>query len=59
VGPHDTVKALEKLVDKVICLEIPMDFYSVSAFYLSFPQVSDEEVINILEKAKQDLAPSK
>ena len=54
VGPLETVNALKKLVDELICLETPHDFYAVSAFYLSFPQVSDEEVIRLLKQAKQE-----
>lgn len=53
VGPLDTIKALKNSVDELICLEIPADFYSVSSFYLSFPQVSDEEVITLLKQAKE------
>ena len=54
VGPLETVNGLSKLVDDLICLETPVDFYAVSAFYLSFPQVSDEEVIRLLKKAKEE-----
>lgn len=54
VGPRETVNSLSKLVDDLICLEMPVDFYAVSAFYLSFPQVSDEEVISLLKKAKEE-----
>ena len=53
VGPRNTVKALSQLVDDVVCLETPDDFYAVGAFYHSFPQVSDEEVINFLNMAKR------
>ncbi len=54
VGPNDTVEKLSELVDDLICLERPYDFYAVGAFYHSFPQVSDEEVISLLKKAKED-----
>jgi putative phosphoribosyl transferase len=54
VGPLETVNSLRELVDDLICLESPADFYAVSAFYRSFPQVSDEEVINLLKKAKKE-----
>jgi predicted phosphoribosyltransferase len=53
VGPADTMKALGQLVDNLICLEIPSPFYAVGAFYLTFPQVSDEEVIQLLMDAKE------
>lgn len=54
VGPPQTVDRLSKLVDDLICLETPEDFYAVSAFYLSFPQVSDGEVISLLKKSKEE-----
>lgn len=38
----------------IICLAIPDNFYAVGAFYQSFSQVSDEEVIHLLKKAKED-----
>lgn len=53
VGPRDTIEELRHLVDDLICLESPFSFYAVGAFYLSFPQVSDEEVIALLESAKE------
>lgn len=53
VGPKETIHALGKLVDEVICLETPKDFYAVSAFYHDFPQVSDEEVLHFLKKHKK------
>ncbi|MBS0271644.1 MAG: phosphoribosyltransferase [Proteobacteria bacterium] len=53
VGPKDTLQVLNDLVDEVICLEMPKDFYAVSTFYRDFPQVSDEEVLNLLKKNKK------
>lgn len=50
VGPADTVERLRKLVDKLICLEIPSHFYAVGSFYHNFPQVSDAEVLNLLKR---------
>lgn len=55
VAPLETVNALKKLVDELICLEIPSVFYAVGAFYQSFLQVSDDEVIVLLKKAKQNI----
>ncbi len=50
VGPYDIIMALRAVVDDLICLETPYDFYAVSSFYRNFPQVSDEEVISFLQK---------
>ncbi|HUX79379.1 MAG TPA: phosphoribosyltransferase family protein, partial [Alphaproteobacteria bacterium] len=54
VGPHDTVETLSKIVDDLVCIETPVDFYAVSAFYRNFPQVSDEEVNSLLKRAKEE-----
>ena len=36
-------------VDGLVALEIPTVFWAVGSFYVSFPQVSDEEVRSILD----------
>lgn len=46
-----TAEQIKKEVDKFISLETPDEFYAIGAFYDSFPQVSDDEVIEILAKA--------
>lgn len=51
VGAPDTVARLRKLADEVICLAAPEAFHAVGAHYRSFPQVSDEEVIALLDEA--------
>lgn len=48
VSAVDSAARLEKLADEFICLEKPADFYAVGQFYSNFPQVSDEEAIEIL-----------
>jgi len=53
VGPLDTLQSLKKLVDELIYLDSPSPFYAVGAFYDSFPQVSDAEVINLLKRARE------
>lgn len=51
VMPNETyLDLLEKGVDEIICLEIPAVFAgAVGAYYESFLQVTDEEVVNILK----------
>ncbi len=49
--PVSSPKALQKIeeqADEVICLTTPEDFRSVSQFYESFEQVTDEEVMDKL-----------
>ena len=49
VGPRDTVQgALARAADRVVCLQSPLMFYAVGAFYRDFSQVSDDEVIAAL-----------
>lgn len=44
----DTLFRLKRYFDEVIYLDSVQDFYAVSQFYQEFPQVSDDEVIDIL-----------
>jgi len=48
VAPPDTLEKVRGYADEVVCLETPMDFRAVGQFYAEFPQVEDEEVIDIL-----------
>lgn len=48
VAPITAVAKIEPYVDEIICLNMPIYFHSVGQFYKSFPQVDDDEVINIL-----------
>lgn len=48
VSPPDTLAKVAPYADKVVCLTAPEEFYAVGQFYLSFPQVSDEEVVALL-----------
>ena len=50
VMPYDKYEEIKKLVDDLIVLERPVNFVAVGQFYREFPQVSDEEVINIINK---------
>ncbi len=46
----DTFSTVNKYFDKVIALEIAPNFYAVGQFYKDFPQVEDEEVVDILNQ---------
>ncbi len=52
VAPPDTCAALRKEVDEMVCVMTPEPFYSVGAWYIDFDQISDEEVIDLLQEAK-------
>ncbi len=49
VAPPDTLDKVAPYADEVVCLSAPEMFYAVGQFYASFPQVSDEEVITLLQ----------
>ncbi len=50
VAPPDTLESLAAEVDEIICLETPRAFGAIGFFYRDFRQVSDEEVIDILDR---------
>ncbi len=50
VAPNDTLEKISPYADEVVCLERPDIFYAVGQFYQSFPQVEDEEVIELLKE---------
>lgn len=49
VAPPETARELRQLTDELICLETPRDFMAVGSYYHDFSQVSDEEVVRILQ----------
>lgn len=51
VAPLDMAQELEQMVDEFICIETPVDFMAVGAHYRDFTQVSDEEVVELLQKS--------
>jgi len=50
VMPPDTVTALTRDADEVVALATPRDFGAVGAFYVHFPQLTDDEVVQLLER---------
>jgi putative phosphoribosyl transferase len=53
VAPRDTIEALRRQVDRVVCLAQPDPFYAVGMHYQDFHQVEDEEVIATLSAMSQ------
>ena len=49
VAPPDTLAKVKSYADEVVCLSAPPMFYAVGQFYQSFNQVSDEEVMKLLQ----------
>jgi putative phosphoribosyl transferase len=55
-APPETCREFEDLADQVICLQTPSPFMGVGAWYADFPQTTDDQVRDLLEKAAE-LAP--
>jgi putative phosphoribosyl transferase len=53
VAPPETIAALRPEVDDLICLKAPLFFHAVGQFYQDFKQTTDEEVIRLLDEARQ------
>lgn len=54
VGPADTIESLRDEVDEVVCLSTPPMFFGIGEFYSDFHQLTDAEVIRLLEQARPD-----
>jgi putative phosphoribosyl transferase len=58
VAPRDTIHRLGEEADEVVVLAIPELFFAVGEWYQRFPQVSDEEVQEMLERDRRPLSAS-
>jgi len=57
VASQDALENVRPYADEVVCLDASQDFFAISQCYLSFPQVSDAEVVAILRaSARRDEA---
>ena len=50
VASESAIEKLSNFVDEIVCPLIPEIFFGVGAFYETFEQVSDEEVMSYLDK---------
>lgn len=50
VAPADTLAKVKPMADELVCLQVPEYFQAVGQFYQSFPQVEDDEVVDILKR---------
>ena len=50
VAPPGTAQRLAGMVDELVCLYAPEEFYGVGQFYDDFSEVSDEEVKRMLDE---------
>ena len=50
VASPSAVDLLKGMADEMIVLEVPDDFMGVGQFYSQFDQVSDEDVVQLMQK---------
>lgn len=53
VAPPDTVRLLRTVADAVVCVNTPTRLSGVGAWYRDFRQVSDDEVVALLRRARE------
>jgi putative phosphoribosyl transferase len=51
VASPEVAGELQQMVDEFICIETPLDFMAVGAYYVDFVQVSDEGVVELLKQS--------
>ena len=51
VAPSDALEELAAQADEVVCLASPEPFFAVGEHYRDFTQTTDEEVVDLLQKA--------
>lgn len=56
VAPEETVDVLKREADEVVCLATPEPFTAIGCWYHEFPQISDEEVKDLLARASKSAA---
>ncbi len=52
VAPPETLTELAEEADEIVCLERPRRFFAVGQFYRSFSQLEDQEVLDLLNRAR-------
>lgn len=55
VAAPETCADFETEVEQTVCLETPEPFYAVGLYYRHFPQVSDEEVRDMMRQCAEDV----
>ncbi len=53
VAPPGTEERLAADFDEIVCLEQPDGFFGIGQFYVDFGQVADEEVVELLDAARE------
>lgn len=57
VAPADTVRSLAEDADEVVALRTPDNFYAIGQWYGDFTQTTDEQVVELLDRAREGSDP--
>ena len=57
VAPPETIAALAREVDEIVCLSTPDQFGAIGQFYKDFRQIEDAEVIALLRERSAPATP--
>ena len=58
VAAVEAAHDLRSEVDELVCLQVPASLGAVGHFYLDFAQTEDEEVFDLLDRARLEPATS-
>ena len=53
VAPAETLRAIAREADDVVCVEVPEVMYTIGLHFRDFSQVSDDEAVAALRDARQ------
>jgi putative phosphoribosyl transferase len=51
VGPRESIARLHGVADVVVCMETPALFFAIGQYYEDFAQLTDEDVVALLDQA--------
>lgn len=54
VASVEAKKSIGAMVDEIVCLQAPPDFMAVGAYYEDFSQVTDDEVVEMLRRSRNE-----
>ena len=58
VAAAETAEALREEVDALVCIEEPRNLWAIGTWYEDFHQMSDEEVLVLLDQAHRNAGAS-
>lgn len=56
VASSESVSALERVADAIVCIAMPEPFYAVGLYYADFRQLEDDDVTRLLTAARRERA---